>query len=201
MKDGTRRGRPPRAEADIERERARIADIASALFQHEGVEAISMRRLAKEADVTPKTLYAYFAAKRDILQHIWAAFFVELFDEIGQIAASTQTPETRLRPACLCYLSYWIDQPDRYRMVFMSDGVTQSDVSVFVESSPIVARYAVFDQLLTETHGAEAPTATPLNALICALNGIVHNKVTISNYDWGTADALLDVLLPGIVGS
>ena len=90
----------------------RVAAIAGTLFQHEGVEAISMRRLAKEAGVTPKTLYAYFADKRDILQHVWAKFFVELFDQIDQIATSNKGPRARLRAACLHYLAYWIDQPE-----------------------------------------------------------------------------------------
>jgi len=203
MNEMKRRGRPPRAEADIERERARIAAIAGALFQSEGVAAISMRRLAKEADVTPKTLYAYFADKRNILQHIWATFFVELFDQIDQIAASNKEPRARLRTACLHYLTYWIDQPDRYRMVFMSDGVSQSDVSIFLDASPIIDRYAVFGTLLDAI--AEPKTSTratiKLNALICALNGIAHNKVTISNYAWGESEILLDTLLSGIIGS
>lgn len=201
MNEMKRRGRPPRAEADIEYERGRVGAIAGTLFQSEGVEAISMRRLAKEAGVTPKTLYAYFADKRDILQHIWATFFVELFDQIDQIATSKKAPKARLRAACLHYLAYWIDQPDRYRMVFMSDGVSQKDVSVFLDASPIVARYAVFGKLLSDVTGSGKSSAARLNALICALNGIAHNKITISNYDWGKSEALLDILLPGITGS
>lgn len=201
MNEMKRRGRPPRAEADIECERARVGAIAGTLFQCDGVEAISMRRLAKEAGVTPKTLYAYFADKRDILQHIWATFFVELFDQIDQIATSKKAPKARLRAACLHYLAYWIDQPDRYRMVFMSDGVSQTDVSVFLDASPIVARYAVFGKLLDDATGSGKSSAARLNALICALNGIAHNKITISNYDWGKSEALLDTLLPGIIAS
>ncbi len=203
MNEMKRRGRPLRAETDIEDERARVAAIAGTLFQHEGVEAISMRRLAKEAGVTPKTLYAYFADKRDILQHVWAKFFVELFDQIDQIATSNKGPRARLRAACLHYLAYWIDQPERYRMVFMSGGVSQSDVSIFLDASPIIERYAVFGALMDALAEPWEPTQATanLNALICALNGIAHNKITISNYDWGKSEALLDTLLPGIIGS
>ncbi len=201
MRETKPRGRPPRSLSDREEEKARIAAVAGHLFQGEGVSAISMRRLAKEAGLTPKTLYAYFADKRAILQQIWSGFFVELFDEIDAIAQSDRSPTTRLRSACLCYLTYWVSQPDRYRMVFMSDGVSQSDVSVFMEASPILARYAVFGDLLAAASEAAPSEARPLrlNALICALNGIAHNSVTISDYDWGAPDALLDVFLPALI--
>lgn len=201
MAEKKKRGRPPRAQADVERERARIATIASNLFQKEGVEAISMRRLAIEAGVTPKTLYAYFTAKRDILQHIWQAFFIDLFDQIDVIAQSQHSPIERLKAACLCYITYWEAHDDRYDLVFMSDGVSQSDVGLFLDDSPIVERYAVFADLISAATGARAsdPSPTKLNALICALDGIAHNKVTISYYDWGSTEDLVDTLLPGIV--
>jgi AcrR family transcriptional regulator len=203
MSEMKRRGRPPRAPDDVEQEKARIAGVAGDLFRREGVPAISMRRLAKEAEVTPKTLYAYFADKREILQNIWSGFFVELFDEIDVVAQSGLSPKARLRSACLRYLTYWVSQPDRYRMVFMSDGVSQSDVSVFMEASPVLARYAIFGDLLASASGAASTEVIPLqlNALVCALNGIAHNTVTISDYDWGAPDTLLDVLLPAFIAA
>ncbi len=201
MAETKRRGRPPKTEADTERERARIAAIAGDLFQNEGVAAVSMRRLAKEAGVTPKTLYAYFGAKRDILQHIWEKFFVDLFDQIDAIAKSDASPHARLKAACLCYIDYWETNDDRYDLVFMSDSVSQSDVGLFLDDSSIVDRYAVFAELIAAASAPAAQELTPLklNALICALDGIAHNKVTISYYDWGSSDALLDTLLPGIL--
>ncbi len=203
MAEKKKRGRPPRAIADIERERARLASIAGDLFRKEGVAAISMRRLAKEAGVTPKTLYAYFADKQDILQHIWQAFFIDLFDQIDAIAKSKRTPRARLKAACLHYIDYWETHDDRYDMVFMSNGVSQSDVGVFLDDSPIVERYAVFSDLISAASNSDTPDPSPvkLNALICALDGIAHNKVTISYYDWGSSKALLDTLLPGIIDS
>lgn len=203
MAEKKRRGRPPRAQADVEHERARITSIANDLFQKEGVAAVSMRRLAKEADVTPKTLYAYFTAKRDILQHIWETFFIDLFEQIDEIAQSRRSPQARLKAACLCYIEYWETHDDRYDMVFMSDSVSQADVGAFLDASAIVERYAVFADLIGAASNPPVPAPTPakLNALICALDGIAHNKVTISYYDWGKSETLLDTLLPGIIGA
>ncbi len=203
MPEKRRRGRPPKTQAEIDQERARIAAIAGDLFQKEGVAAISMRRLAQEAGVTPRTLYAYFAAKRDILQHIWEAFFIDLFDQIDEVAQSNRSARDRLRAACLLYIDYWEAHDDRYDLVFMADSVSQSDVGVFLDNSAIVERYAVFSELLDAAAGrvGDVDAPTQLNALICALDGIAHNKVTKSYYDWGSSSDLLNAVLIGLVPS
>lgn len=195
------RGRPSKSPAEIDQERRRIAAIAGGLFQNEGVAGISMRRLAKEAGVTPRTLYAYFAAKRDILQHIWATFFVDLFDQIDEIAQSNRPARERLRAACLFYIDYWETHDDRYNLVFMADSVSQSDVGVFLDSSAIAERYAVFSHLLDGVADSDSDTGdlTRLNALVCALDGIAHNKVTKSYYDWGSSKDMLDTILAGLL--
>jgi AcrR family transcriptional regulator len=50
--------------------RQRIVDAASALVDAEGLEALSMRRLATELGVQGPSLYNYFATKADILDAV-----------------------------------------------------------------------------------------------------------------------------------
>ena len=61
-RSGSRRGRPARLNPD------QIVEAALALADAEGLEAVSMRRLARELDVSPMALYGYFAAKRDLIR-------------------------------------------------------------------------------------------------------------------------------------
>jgi AcrR family transcriptional regulator len=49
--------------------RDEIADAALALVDREGVDALSMRRLAKELGVGTMTLYGYFRGKAELLDH------------------------------------------------------------------------------------------------------------------------------------
>ncbi len=196
----TRRGRPPLSRTDIEAGKQRIAEAARRLFYAEGYGAVSMRRLAQEAEVTPKTLYSYFSSKNGILQHIWSDFFSELFDELDALAHRRGSPESRLRAAALHYIDYWVAHPERYRMVFMAEGVSQDDVGSYMNATSILGRYQVFSTLLADL-APDTPRAQQtdrLNALICALNGITHNMVTISGHNWGKPDILLEILLTGI---
>lgn len=47
--------------------RERILDAALALVGHEGLDALSMRRLAQELDVWPMSLYRYFHDKDELI--------------------------------------------------------------------------------------------------------------------------------------
>jgi AcrR family transcriptional regulator len=62
--------------------RERIADVALELIDRDGIEALSMRRLADELGVGTMTLYGYFRGKE------------ELLDAVLDAAASDFAPET-----------------------------------------------------------------------------------------------------------
>lgn len=52
--------------------RDRILDAAAALVERDGLEAVSMRRLAQALDVWPMALYRYFEHKDDLLDALVA---------------------------------------------------------------------------------------------------------------------------------
>nr|WP_246101356.1 TetR/AcrR family transcriptional regulator [Streptomyces cyaneus] len=58
---GRKRGRPPRIAAE------QIVDVARRIIQEEGVEAVSMRRVAKEVGATPMALYNHVRDKDELL--------------------------------------------------------------------------------------------------------------------------------------
>jgi len=196
-------GRPARSAADIAQTRAAIAAAAATLFREEGYRAVSMRRLAEAAGCTPMTLYAYFDGKADILRHLWGGFFDELFSSLARIAARTPDARTRLKRLSSAYVRYWLADPERYRIVFMTEGVSQAETGVFAASAETVARYAVFFDAMRAASGAtsEADLKLRVDALICGLHGVAHNAVTISAYPWETPARLTDLFVDALVAS
>jgi AcrR family transcriptional regulator len=61
--------RPPAAESLLNPER--IVDTALRLIDREGVDALSMRKLASELGVTPRSLYHYVPTKDALLREIY----------------------------------------------------------------------------------------------------------------------------------
>lgn len=194
------RGRPPLSDVRMAQMRTRIAGAARCLFQQEGYEAISMRRLAKEVGCTPMSIYTYFDSKIDILRALWADMFEDLFAKIRKAELTTTSPTDRLHAMCLAYVEFWLDQRSSYRMVFMSAGIDQGEVSVFVEASPVAGHYAVFFSALAIA--ADRPIADIVGAaqmLICGMNGIAHSLITISGYPWEPPQKLVANLVEGTV--
>ncbi|WP_258348077.1 TetR/AcrR family transcriptional regulator C-terminal domain-containing protein [Saccharopolyspora gregorii] len=63
-----RRGRPPRGSATLSRER--VVEAALALVDEEGLDQISMRKIAQRLRVDPMSLYNHVADKDDVLDGI-----------------------------------------------------------------------------------------------------------------------------------
>ena len=190
---GGARGRPPRSTGERLVVQARIIATAARLFQVEGYRAVSMRRLAAEAGCTTKTLYAYFRTKADILRDIWIDLLEALFADLAVLAEGTPEPRARLEAIAQGYVGYWLANPEHYRVVFMTEGVSQGDVGVFITGPRTAAWFALFSDALRA--GLERPSEDEVrlktDALVCAMHGVAHNLVTISAYPWSAPDRLV----------
>lgn len=196
------RGRPVRSEQQVEDMQARIADHALKLFQQDGYEAISMRRLAQEVGCTVMTIYRYYDRKIDILRDLWARVFETLFDGLDQIAKLHCNPIDRIEAVALGYVSFWLEHRDQYFMVFMSSNVDQSDVSIIVQDDALLARFQIFQQGITEASAdvlCEADLKVKSELLLCALNGISHNLITISAFPWSSPKALVHAAICSVI--
>jgi len=196
-------GRPPRSAQHSAEVRARVIEVARRLFAEEGFEAVSMRRIAAEAGCAPMTLYGYFHSKNEILHFIWEVFFEELFVRVTQAAQRRGTAAARLRRACAAYLNYWMEFPDRYRMVYLNQDRAAEGERFYVDESSVIERHQVFRELIEAAQAqSEAwPGDSQLLAetLFCGLHGIAHSLVTIPEYPWLPMERLLEQTLRAIL--
>lgn len=85
----------------------------------------------------------------------------------------------------------------------IEDRVEQQE-KYYVETSTILARYRVFAQLLAEHLGVTDIASERLReravALICAMNGICHMLVTVSEHSWPPPARLLEQILRMVDG-
>lgn len=194
-----RSGRPPRTAQQSAQMRQRVIEAARGLFAQEGFEAVSMRRIAAAAGCAPMTLYAYFRSKNEILRYIWAVFFDELFARMDARASAGPSAAGRLRDACGIYLAYWLEYPDRYRMVFLNQDRAEAGEHYYVDDAGLMARYQRFAVLIrdAQVEGSAWPGDAQVmgEALLSAILGIAHSLVTIPEYPWAPPEALLSAVL------
>jgi AcrR family transcriptional regulator len=186
------RGRPRQSVADQQAMRQRIIVAARRLFLRDGVEAVSMRNLAAEVGCSPMALYRYFANKQEILWQVWDVFLDELFTRLQQVQADR--PRERLARLAQGYLDYWLDYPERFLIVFLQPDLEPGGTRRYLESGDIVRRFALFTDTVVAAQAAGELGAGPAEAiaqgLICAVQGLALNFITIPDYPWHDRSAV-----------
>ena len=192
-------GRPTRSKAEIQEFRSKIGKQALEIYRAEGFGAVSMRRLAKEVGCAPMTIYAHFEGKTDILRYLWADVLTDMSKDIEKKLKSAVGPRERLRSAAQTFVAYWIDHPDHFRIVFMSNDVTRADVSTFVIDEDTLAHFRMFSSLIQEVLPGERETKVRTDTLISGMIGIALCVNTIPDYPWVDAISMIEQLLLSII--
>ena len=154
-----------------------ILDAAKRLFLEEGVEQVTMRRIAAAVGVSATALYVYFADKNAILQAIAEAMFGELLEAHTRSQKPDGTPTERLRAGLHAYIDLGLARPGEYRLTF-------STVSTSNACRDIAAADRSFEML-------EASVAEMMDAGLFAK----RDPTLVAEVLWAAMHGLVTVLL------
>jgi len=193
-------GRPSLGQQEQMETRRQIIETAKALFSEQGIESVSMRKIAAKAGFSQRLPYLYFENKQSILRYIWEDFFVALFSECHSAIAGVKGSVKRLDVFLRAYVCYWFAHPDQYELVFLGkDQIGGTGDQYYVEEFGVVGRYDVLADLVkaciddgefklgdAELYG---------QVLISSLHGILHGLIVVSEYPWKPKNELVDMTL------
>ena len=103
-----RRGRPP---ANLADRRAAIVAAARAVFGRHGLEAASMRLIAREAGVAAPTLYLYFKGAEELYGAALSASLAEL-RSLLEAAGAGGTPREQAIAVATAFFRFYYQSPD-----------------------------------------------------------------------------------------
>jgi AcrR family transcriptional regulator len=103
-------GRPPEHD---ERTRERLLLAAAALSADEGWEALTVRRVAREADTTTRAVYALFGSKQGLEEALHEEMFARLL-ELMHAIPKTADPRADLLELRHAYRTWATERPERY---------------------------------------------------------------------------------------
>lgn len=181
---------------------ARILEAARALFDASGVEGLSIRAIAARAGMPAMTLYSYFPSKTAIIRALWAEAFAPLLAEMEAAEAAETDPKARLLAVAQALVGYWLAHPDRYRIVFLIEDRRETEADPwFIDETDVVPAYMRFAPLIAAARGDPAGDyLREGEALVCALTGVVHLLVTVSEYRWADAREYVALIVRGLGG-
>ncbi|MNB68579.1 transcriptional regulator BetI [compost metagenome] len=116
-----RLGVKERKEREREKQRELILQAASEIFAQEGLEKLSIRKIADKIEYSPAIIYHYFENKDDIINHLMTRGYGRLMASLSSSAQNGHdAPEIRLRKLMRSYIEAALDMPDEYMAVQLS---------------------------------------------------------------------------------
>lgn len=98
--------------------RHRILEAAKKLFVQQGYEATSIRKIAKEIEFSPTTIYIYYKDKNDIIFALHQEGFKMLYDKFNTLML-VENPFERLKAIGKTYIEFGRSNPEFYEVMFM----------------------------------------------------------------------------------
>lgn len=127
----------PRAALDeeqIEAYRDRVLTAAEHLFAGSGYTAVTMRAIASELGCSPMTPYRYVGGKAEVFALVKARGFGRFAARQEEAVAGHSEPMARLAALGRAYVSFAMEEPDAYCIMFELDGDQgDQDYSVLTE--------------------------------------------------------------------
>lgn len=204
-------GPKERRTREREETRTRILDAAREMFVDDGVEAVTMREIAKRIEYTPTAIYHHFRDKQALLEELCVVDFralAQAFQKIGKI----EDPGERLRRIGLAYIDYALEHPSHYRFMFMTPKALLSNSSLGPsDGAPDAHAYSILRDTVAEgiAQGKFRPEFTDPDELAQILWSGVHGIASLqiikggksSHIAWRdpreTGRAMVDVLVRG----
>jgi AcrR family transcriptional regulator len=197
---GTRR-RARRGEGELLRED--ILSAAERLLMDTGdQQAVSIRAVADAVGVTPPSIYLHFADKQDLLFAVCERHFQRFDRAVERAAAGAPDPLEALRRRGRAYIQFGLDNPEHYRILFMTKPERQPAMwtpermaSAFAFWNHVGAVQACLDAGLIRS-GDAVEVAVHLWA---AVHGITALFIANPDFPWPDRERLIEEFLELLV--
>jgi len=201
---GVKRQRRTRAEGVDFREH--LVTAARDLFVSEGIQSVSIRRIAERAGCSPMTFYVYFKNKRALLYHIWADVIADVRTACARTIDPALPPSERLRTYMLAVVAYWLEHPDSYRITYLTQDFVEADDERFFSADLEEGGRLLELEALIEAGAAEGvfrslDVVEISHVLYSAAIGLAHLLIMVPEHSW-RRDTMVattfDLLLRGL---
>lgn len=204
-------GPKERRERQKEEIRGMILDAARELFVSEGVESVTMRRIADRIEYSPTAIYFHFKDKETLLRELCAHDFLSLAQQLLEIQ-KIGDPIEKLRQIGLAYIHFGMNNPSHYRLMFMTPQAPIKPEDVGVDkTNPEENAYALLKDIVSEgiASGRFRPEYNDVELTAqtswAAVHGVISLHIAKCNDGWvdwrpleTRAQLMVDMLIAGI---
>jgi AcrR family transcriptional regulator len=151
-----------------------IIDVSRAIIEDEGLEHLTIRRIAETINRTQPAVYQHFAGKDEILTAVVVEGFVALVERLKR-AAKREKPS--LAAIASAYVRFGLERPRLYEVVFVGPPViTFADPAA--TPMPAQTAFEIFATAVGESGVDPAQVDTVTEVAWAALHGLVMLSIT-----------------------
>jgi AcrR family transcriptional regulator len=192
-----RRGEGRQLREEIVRAAARL------IAENGGRDALTLRGVARAADITAPSIYAHFADLDEVMQAVVETTFQALVTHLRRSVTDIEDPVARLRAACLGYVTFGLEQPNQYQLLFNAypyRSVTRSDRSVGTMRGADAFAFLLdgIQDCVTAGRSSSVDPMVDATALWVALHGYVSLQANVRNFPWPPDSKLISALVDGL---
>lgn len=146
------------------------------LLYAEGVDSLSMRRIAREVGVSAPSVYHHFSNRTDLLVQLAAEGFNRLHAEITNALKGLNDPDSKMKQYGLIYLRFSQQNEQLHSLMFESPEI--EDAFLNSDHAPLLSEHYQLILSVTkeriEKWGYNVSPESLALATWCAFNGLSH---------------------------
>lgn len=105
--------------------RQSIQDAVIRLMCREGLQSVTMERVAQEVGIAKGTVYLHYRDKQQLLDEVKDSALDPLVERIAEVVNAGGTPERKLHAYALRYLTYFDESRDLFRILLYERQMTR----------------------------------------------------------------------------
>ncbi|MCP4545181.1 MAG: TetR/AcrR family transcriptional regulator [bacterium] len=181
--------------------RQSILAAAEEMFVSDGVENVSMRKIAEKIEYSPTTIYRLFKNKAEIMNHLIADGYLrvsEVYQEV--LSGSGDTPLQMLNGIIRAYMAFALDHPKHFELWFATGRIEVIDDELHLRHGDLLYKsYATWLERIEECKAeglfAEKGTLTVFQLIWSMVVGAIALRIKHPDFPWLPLDQHIDEIL------
>ena len=149
------------------------------ILAKEGVDGLSLRKVAKRAGVSHSAPYSHFPNKQSLIAAISTEGFNQLYTELdAAVSSHSRYPKQQLTEGTRAYVQFAMKHGDTFKIMFSGVLEKEKDYPAFVEISGKTFQLVV--NIVRACQDAKVLEAGPPELLAVSVWGQVHGIVSLA---------------------
>ena len=148
------------------------------ILSSEGVEGLSLRKVAQRAGVSHNAPYSHFADKQSLIAAISTEGFKQLYQGLdAAISSYPDDPKRQLQKGARAYVQFAINNTDTFKIMFSGVLEKEKEYPAFVKIS-----HKTFERVVDVVHACQEAgllRSAPAEIMAVAVWGQIHGIISL----------------------